>query len=148
MSHKTRRIECDSCYCFASGYWHTLDTRNLMINKLRAIQCCRYVQPSNKDEFEFFGSATTSINKRTRSRARQYMPSIYELATNIYEIVRVIIRVIVIELSASDYKVSSRMYWTSVFRRYLYLYLFNLFEIYLTGCNSNLSLLLFYNTDP
>ena len=72
--------------------------RNVMINKLRAKQCCRYIQPSNEDEFEFSDSPPTSINKRTRSRATEYrtasysiveyLHSISEYLTSIYRVTR------------------------------------------------------------
>ena len=83
----------------------------------------------NKDEFEFFDSPPISINKRTRSRARQ-LYELYELSINIYE------------LSASDYTLSllirlhERLWTLSIF-----IYnLFNLFQIYLTSCNIKFSL--------
>ena len=70
-----------------------------MIKKLRAKQRRRYMQSSNEDEFNFSDSPPTSINKR---QYLQYIPSIYELAISIYEIVRVIIRIMVIELSTRE----------------------------------------------
>ena len=81
MSHKTMRIESHSCCYFASGHWHRLDARNVTINKLRTKQCHRYVQPSNKDEFEFSDSLPTSINKRTRSVTVNCRSVINQLST-------------------------------------------------------------------
>ena len=70
-------MESDSCCCFASGHRYSLDAWNVMMNKLQAKQCRRYMQPSNKDEFEFSDSPPTSINKRTRLRASSYCPRDY-----------------------------------------------------------------------
>lgn len=52
---------------------------------------------SNKDDFEFSDFPQTGINKRTRSRENEYIPSIQELSTNTYE------------LSARDYTLSWRI---------------------------------------
>ena len=38
MSHRTRRIESDSCCCCASEHGHSLDVRNISIDKLRTKQ--------------------------------------------------------------------------------------------------------------
>ena len=130
MSQWTMRIESDSCCYFASGHWHRLDARNVTINKLRAKQCRRYMQPSTKDEFEFSDSPPTSINKRIRSRANQ-----------LWTIMNGVIRVIpVIELSARDHTLSLRIrFYERLSTVFISINLFNLFQIYLTACNSNLS---------
>ena len=76
MSHRTKAIENDSCCCCcASEHGHSLDARNISIDKtklplwathLRQIQIFRPTPPP---------PPPTSINKRMRSRVNQYILS-------------------------------------------------------------------------
>ena len=61
-----------------------------MTNKLRTKQCRRYMHPSNEDEFEFFDSPLTSINKLTQPKRGQYLrvSTVFRNITIIYRVTR------------------------------------------------------------